>query len=164
MTAEPLSPAAAAFLLVDHQAGVLERVVRVPAAAEVEADVLRLSVAGTARRQLIAAGIGTEVGRGWCRSTARGAPETRARRSIIGSTGSLGQRPPGMGSAAALTTREGRLSPALPLLPMGFDYGVGPVYRKMNSPKSRSLPRTIRSPFWSSARATPQKLLPCGSM
>jgi hypothetical protein len=43
-------------------------------------------------------------------------------------------------------------------------YGSGPVYRKMNRPKSRSLARTMRSPFWSSARATPQKLLPLGSM
>src|SRR5918999_384482 len=42
---------------------------------------------------------------------------------------------------------------------MGLDYGVGPVYRKMNRPKSRSLPRMIRSPFWSSARATPQKFV-----
>jgi len=42
--------------------------------------------------------------------------------------------------------------------------GNAPVYRKMNRPKSRSLARTIRSPFSSSARATPQKLLPALSM
>jgi hypothetical protein len=34
------------------------------------------------------------------------------------------------------------------------------VYRKMNKPKSRSLASTIRSPFSSSASATPQKLMP----
>ena len=27
-------------------------------------------------------------------------------------------------------------------------YGTGPVYRKMNRPKSRSLAKTMRSPFW----------------
>ena len=43
-------------------------------------------------------------------------------------------------------------------------YGSGPVYRNMNRPQSRSLARTMRSPLWSSARATPQELLPAGSM
>jgi hypothetical protein len=49
-------------------------------------------------------------------------------------------------------------------LPPGYGAGIGPVYRKMYRPKSRSLARMIRSPFWSSASATPQKLLPPSSM
>jgi hypothetical protein len=49
-------------------------------------------------------------------------------------------------------------------LPPGYGAGMGPVYRKMYRPKSRSLARMIRSPFWSSASATPQKLLPPSSM
>jgi nicotinamidase-related amidase len=43
MTAEPLSPTAAVFLLVDHQTGVFERVVKAPPRERVEANVLRLA-------------------------------------------------------------------------------------------------------------------------
>lgn len=43
MTFGPLTPATAAFLLVDHQTGVLEHVVKVPPADEVEANVLALA-------------------------------------------------------------------------------------------------------------------------
>jgi nicotinamidase-related amidase len=42
-TAEPLSQASAVFLLVDHQTGVFERVVKAPPREEVEANVLRLA-------------------------------------------------------------------------------------------------------------------------
>jgi hypothetical protein len=59
---------------------------------------------------------------------------------------------------------EGRLAAGPPRRRLMVAYGVGPVYRKMNRPKSRSLASTIRLPVWSSARATPQKLLPAGSM
>jgi nicotinamidase-related amidase len=43
MTSEPLSRASAVFLLVDHQTGVFERVVKAPRREEVEANVLRLA-------------------------------------------------------------------------------------------------------------------------
>ena len=43
MTAEPLSRASAVFLLVDHQTGVFERVVKAPPRDQVEANVLRLA-------------------------------------------------------------------------------------------------------------------------
>jgi nicotinamidase-related amidase len=43
MTRDILSSATAAFLLVDHQTGVFEYVVKVPPADEVEANVLRLA-------------------------------------------------------------------------------------------------------------------------
>jgi nicotinamidase-related amidase len=43
MTAEPLSRASAMFLLVDHQTGVFERVVKAPPREQVEANVLRLA-------------------------------------------------------------------------------------------------------------------------
>jgi nicotinamidase-related amidase len=43
MTADPLSRASAVFLLVDHQAGVFERVVKAPPREQVEANVLRLA-------------------------------------------------------------------------------------------------------------------------
>ncbi len=43
MTAEPLSPTTAAILLIDHQTGVLERVVKAPPREAVEANVLRLA-------------------------------------------------------------------------------------------------------------------------
>jgi nicotinamidase-related amidase len=40
---EPLSPATVVFLLVDHQTGVFERVVKAPPREQVEANVLRLA-------------------------------------------------------------------------------------------------------------------------
>jgi nicotinamidase-related amidase len=43
MTLEPLSPTTAVFLLVDHQTGVFERVVKAPPRDQVEANVLRLA-------------------------------------------------------------------------------------------------------------------------
>jgi nicotinamidase-related amidase len=43
MTLEPLSPAAAVFLLVDHQTGVFKRVVKAPPRDEVEVNVGRLA-------------------------------------------------------------------------------------------------------------------------
>jgi nicotinamidase-related amidase len=43
MTPEPLSARTAVFLLVDHQVGVFERVVKVPPREQVEANVLRLA-------------------------------------------------------------------------------------------------------------------------
>src|SRR5919199_1632601 len=43
MTASPLSPDTAVFLLVDHQTGVFERVVKVPPRDQVERNVLRLA-------------------------------------------------------------------------------------------------------------------------
>jgi nicotinamidase-related amidase len=43
MTLEPLSPTTAVFLLVDHQTGVFERVVKAPPREQVEANVLRLA-------------------------------------------------------------------------------------------------------------------------
>jgi nicotinamidase-related amidase len=43
MNVEPLSPATAVFLLVDHQTGVFERVVKAPPRDHVEANVLRLA-------------------------------------------------------------------------------------------------------------------------
>jgi nicotinamidase-related amidase len=43
MTPEPLSPSAAVFLLVDHQTGLFERVVKAPPREQVEANVLRLA-------------------------------------------------------------------------------------------------------------------------
>jgi nicotinamidase-related amidase len=43
MTADPLSRASAVFLLVDHQTGVFERVVKAPPREQVEANVLRLA-------------------------------------------------------------------------------------------------------------------------
>jgi len=43
MTPEPLSPSTVAFLLADHQTGVLDRVVKVPPREAVEANVLRLA-------------------------------------------------------------------------------------------------------------------------
>jgi nicotinamidase-related amidase len=43
MTADPLSRASAVFLLVDHQAGVFERVVKAPPREQVEASVLRFA-------------------------------------------------------------------------------------------------------------------------
>jgi len=43
MTASPLSPDTAVFLLVDHQTGVFERVVKVPPREQVERNVLRLA-------------------------------------------------------------------------------------------------------------------------
>src|SRR5215207_4541157 len=43
MIASPLSPDTAVFLLVDHQTGVFERVVKVPPREQVERNVLRLA-------------------------------------------------------------------------------------------------------------------------
>jgi nicotinamidase-related amidase len=43
MMPEPLSPSTAVFLLVDHQTGVFERVVKAPPRDEVETNVLRLA-------------------------------------------------------------------------------------------------------------------------
>jgi len=43
MTAEPLSRDSVVFLLVDHQTGVFERVVKVPPRDQVEANVVRLA-------------------------------------------------------------------------------------------------------------------------
>jgi nicotinamidase-related amidase len=43
VTLEPLSPSTAVFLLVDHQTGVFERVVKAPPREQVEANVLRLA-------------------------------------------------------------------------------------------------------------------------
>jgi len=43
MTAEPLSAQDAVFLLVDHQTGVFERVVKAPPREQVEANVVRLA-------------------------------------------------------------------------------------------------------------------------
>ncbi len=43
MTAEPLSRDGAVFLLVDHQTGVFERVVKAPPRGQVEANVVRLA-------------------------------------------------------------------------------------------------------------------------
>jgi nicotinamidase-related amidase len=43
MLPEPLSPTGAVFLLVDHQTGVFERVVKAPPREQVEANVLRLA-------------------------------------------------------------------------------------------------------------------------
>jgi nicotinamidase-related amidase len=43
MIASPLSPDTAVFLLVDHQTGVFERVVKVPPREQVEHNVLRLA-------------------------------------------------------------------------------------------------------------------------
>jgi nicotinamidase-related amidase len=43
MTAEPLSRDSVVFLLVDHQTGVFERVVKAPPRGQVEANVLRLA-------------------------------------------------------------------------------------------------------------------------
>jgi nicotinamidase-related amidase len=45
MNVEPLSPATATFLLIDHQTGVLERVVKTPPRETVESNVLRLAKA-----------------------------------------------------------------------------------------------------------------------
>ena len=46
MTSEPPSPATAVFLLADHQAGVLERVIKAPPRMEVEPNALALARAG----------------------------------------------------------------------------------------------------------------------
>ncbi len=43
MTAEPLSRDSVVFLLVDHQTGVFERVVKAPPRDQVEANVVRLA-------------------------------------------------------------------------------------------------------------------------
>ncbi len=43
MTSEPLTPSTAALLLVDHQTGVFEHVVKVPPREEVQANVIRLA-------------------------------------------------------------------------------------------------------------------------
>ena len=43
MTAEPLSRDSVVFLLVDHQTGVFERVVKTPPRGQVEANVVRLA-------------------------------------------------------------------------------------------------------------------------
>src|SRR5947199_9965380 len=43
MTFEPLSATSAVFLLVDHQTGVFERVVKAPPREQVEANVVRLA-------------------------------------------------------------------------------------------------------------------------
>ncbi len=53
MTAERLSPTTAAFLLVDQQTGVLERVVKAPPREAVEANVLRLARRRCPRHALI---------------------------------------------------------------------------------------------------------------
>jgi nicotinamidase-related amidase len=47
MSAEPLSPATSVFLLVDHQTGVFERVVKAPPREQVQANVLRLARAAS---------------------------------------------------------------------------------------------------------------------
>jgi hypothetical protein len=46
MTSEPPSPATAAFLLADHQADVLERVIKAPPRVEVEPNALALALPG----------------------------------------------------------------------------------------------------------------------
>ena len=43
MAPEPLSPKTAVLLLIDHQTGVFERVVKAPPRHQVEANVLRLA-------------------------------------------------------------------------------------------------------------------------
>ena len=64
MTSEPLSPSQAVLLLADHQAGVLEYVVKAPPREQVEANVLRLARAAAALGMPVIFTTSDEVGNG----------------------------------------------------------------------------------------------------